>query len=272
MNYAICNETFGGWDHAHICSFAAELGYRGLEIAPYTLAASVRDLSAGQRSELRRTAEANGLTIFGLHWLLAKTEGYHVTSPDTGVRQRTADYLGALAHCCRDLGGDVLVFGSPAQRRLLPGISHAQATDYALDTFSRAAPTLASTGVTLCLEPLTTAEVDFLTTCDETVALLDRLAHPSFALHLDVKAMSSEGTPVPELIRRHASRTRHFHANDPNKRGPGFGATDFVPIFQALRETGYSHWVSVEVFDYTPDPETIARESLQYMQRCARHA
>ena len=49
-------------------------------------------------------------------------------------------------------------------------------------------------------------------------------------------------------------------------KGPGFGDMDFVPIFRALHDAGYNKWVSVEVFDYTPDPETIASESIEYMR------
>ena len=38
MRYAICNETFEGWDHQRVCRLVADLGYGGLEIAPFTLA------------------------------------------------------------------------------------------------------------------------------------------------------------------------------------------------------------------------------------------
>jgi sugar phosphate isomerase/epimerase len=272
MRYAICNETFQGWDHDRVCRTAAGLGYTGLEVAPFTLAPLITDVGPDRRRELRRQAEDAGIPIIGLHWLLAKTEGFMVTSPDPDVRRHTADYLGALARCCRDLGGDLMVFGSPQQRRVPPGKSKAEAADYALDTFRRAAPAVADAGVKFCLEPLAPAESDFLNTAAEAVELLDRIGHPSFVLHLDVKAMSSEAEPIPELIRRHAPRTAHFHANDANRRGPGFGESDFVPIFRALKETGYSGWVSVEVFDYSPDAETIARESIRYMRECQQAA
>jgi sugar phosphate isomerase/epimerase len=268
FRYAICNETFEGWDHARVCRFVAGLGYTGLEVAPFTLAPRITDVGPERRRELRRQAEDHGLRLLGLHWLLAKTEGLHLTSPDEATRRRTADYLIELARCCRDLGGDLMVFGSPAQRRIPPGATREQAADYAADTFRRAAPGFAVTGVTLCLEPLSPPEADFLNTAAEAVALLDRIDHPNFALHLDVKAMATDG-PAPDLIRRYAARTGHFHANDPNRRGPGFGEADFVPIFRALRDSGYRGWVSVEVFDYSPDPETIARESLRHMRECA---
>jgi sugar phosphate isomerase/epimerase len=268
MRYAICNETFEGWDHARVCAFIAGLGYQGLELAPFTLAPLITDVSPDCRRELRRQAADEGLTLLGLHWLLARTEGLSITSPDAAIRERTAQYLVELASCCADLGGDVLVFGSPAQRRIPAGASREQAADYAVDTFRQAARGIADAGVRLCLEPLAAPEADFINTCADAVALLDRIDHPNFVLHLDVKAMSAEETPIPELIRRHAGRTGHFHANDPNRRGPGFGAVDFIPIFQALREVDYRGWASVEVFDYSPDPETIARESLRYMREC----
>jgi sugar phosphate isomerase/epimerase len=268
MRYAICNETFEDWDHARVCETAARLGYTGLEIAPFTLAPRITDVTASQRRALRRQAEAAGVRIIGLHWLLAKTEGLTITSRDPGVRKRTAEYLGDLSNCCRDLGGDLMVFGSPAQRRVPSGYTCEQAADFALETFRRAAPVISECGVRLCLEPLAPPEADFLTTCAATVELLDRLDHPNFVLQMDVKAMSSEADPVPDLVRRYASRVGHLHANDANRRGPGFGDTDFRQIFRALQDSDYSGWVSVEVFDYTPDPETIARESIRYMREC----
>ena len=123
MRYAICNETFEGWDHARVCRFAADIGYTGLEIAPFTLAPLITQVSAEQRRLLRGQAEEQGVAIVGLHWLLAKTDGLHLTSDSEAVREKTANYLIELAGCCRDLGGELMVFGSPAQRRIPTGAS-----------------------------------------------------------------------------------------------------------------------------------------------------
>ena len=80
--------------------------------------------------------------------------------------------------------------------------------------------------------------------------------------------MATESIPIAEVIRRNGSMLAHFHANDANRRGPGMGDLDFVPIFAALRDVNYRGWASVEVFDYSPGPERLARESIAYMRRC----
>jgi sugar phosphate isomerase/epimerase len=269
MRYAICNETFGEWPLAKACECAASCGYTGLEIAPFTLAPLVTDVSASARAEIRRTLVAAGLDCVGLHWLLAKTEGFHVTHPDPAVRDRTVGYLGDIARLCADLGGRVLVFGSPKQRSLLPGVSHEQATHHLHEVFSRLVPVLESTDTVVALEPLSPVETDVLTTAAETCRLIERIGSPHVRLHLDVKAMASEPDSIPEIIRASGRYLEHFHANDVNLQGPGFGEVDFVPIFRALAEVRYPGWVSVEVFDYTPGAERLARESIKFMRRTA---
>lgn len=278
MQYAICNETFEGWEHQRVCQFVASLGYGGLEVAPFTLGTNPTQLPADQRLKLRQQAEEAGINIIGLHWLLAKTTGLHLTHPDQQVRFNTAKYLGELANLCCDLGGSLMVLGSPLQRNVLPGVSASQAFDFALDTLCQAMPRLGEFGVRLCLEPLGTAETNFLNTCAEANALVQAIDHPLCVLHLDVKAMSAEcntlddAGKIADLIRQHVSRSGHFHANDPNRRGPGFGPMPFEPIMKALQECRYSGWISVEVFDYSPDPETIARESINYLRKSLKAA
>jgi sugar phosphate isomerase/epimerase len=267
FRYAICNETFGDWPLAKACDLAAECGYGGVEIAPFTLASLATDIPASQRGEIRRTIARAGLDCVGLHWLLAHTEGFHVAHPDAAVRSRTVGYLGDLARLCHDLGGRVLVFGSPKQRSLLPGVSADEALGHIREVFTRLVPVLETTDTVVALEPLAPAETDVLTTAAETCRLLEAIGSPHVRLHLDVKAMAAEPTPTPDIIRASAPWLEHFHANDENLQGPGFGAVDFLPIFQALDEIAYAGWVSVEVFDYAPGAERLARESITFMRR-----
>jgi len=270
--FAICNEMFEGWDHGRVCRFVAEVGYEGLEIAPFTLAPLITELTAARRTELRTQAQAVGLTIVGLHWLLAKTTGLHLTSADAATRRRTSAYLADLARCCGELGGSVMVLGSPHQRRRAPGMTTNEADGYAAEVITPILPVLETTGVRLCLEPLAADETDYWNTCADVSAFVERVGHPNVCLHLDVKAMASEAVAITELIRRHATSAGHFHANDPNRRGPGFGSLDFRPVLAALSDARYGGWVSVEVFEFTPDAETIARECLRYLRQCAENA
>lgn len=268
MKFAICNETFQDWPMKKALDYAAELGYSGIEFAPFTMEKNAYDITQDVRRSVKRATVDAGLETIGLHWLLAFTEGYYLTSPDKTVRQRTSDYLGELARLCRDLGGTVLVLGSPAQRNLLPNVSEDDAMKYAADVISAADKSFKNTGVTLAIEPLGPEEGDFLLTAEKGRRLIEMVDSKNVRLHLDVKAMSSEETPIPQIIRKSVDVLEHFHANDANRRGPGMGEIDFVPILQTLKDVGYDRWVSVEVFDYEPGIETLATESLRYLKEC----
>ena len=118
LRLAICNETFGDWPFQRACDFAAQCGYTGIEIAPFTLAEYVTDISAGRRAEIRKQAERANLEVVALHWLLTKTEGLHLTSPDRQIRRKTAEYFSASRSSARPGRQD-------------PGPRIAQATQFA---------------------------------------------------------------------------------------------------------------------------------------------
>jgi sugar phosphate isomerase/epimerase len=191
MKFAICQELFEGWDWERQCRFMAETGYTGIEVAPFTLAPRITDVSAARRQELRQIAADHGLEICGLHWLLAKTEGLHLTTADRSKRDATAAYLRELAKGCGDLGGTVLVFGSPMQRNIEEGMSREQAYANAAEVFRAAMPVFGDHNVTLCMEPLTPKETNFCNTCADAAELIALVDHPCFQLHQDVKAMLS---------------------------------------------------------------------------------
>ncbi|MGC8834107.1 MAG: sugar phosphate isomerase/epimerase family protein [Armatimonadota bacterium] len=267
--FAICNEIFQGWDFEAACRSVASIGYNAVEIAPFTIAPDITEVTLQRRKELRCTAQESGLEIAGLHWLLVSPKGLHINHPEEAVRRRTVDYLRALVDFCADLGGKVMVFGSPAQRAVHPDLTYEQAWDLALESIAQVVDALEDRGVTLCMEPLPPPETNFLNTAAEAVRFVEEINHPNVRIAADVKSMCAEGRPE-DIIRKLGPMTAHFHANDANRRGPGCGDVDFRPIARALKEIGYSGFVSVEVFDYWADPETMAKESLAYLRQCFR--
>jgi D-psicose/D-tagatose/L-ribulose 3-epimerase len=265
--FAICNETFGEQPWDEVCRFVAETGYDGIELAPFTFAPSVEELGKEERLAIARTARNAGLEIVGLHWLLVSPPGLHINSPDAELRRRTREYLRALVHFCGDVGGRVMIFGSPKQRWLEADTPRQQAWEWTAETYRSVMPDAADRGVTLCMEALPPPESNFIETAAEAAQMVRTVDHSNFRLMLDVKSMCAESRPVPEIIREFLPLVEHFHANDANRRGPGFGDTDFRPIAAALLEGGYQGYVSVEVFDYSPDPQTIAQESLRTLRQ-----
>lgn len=270
MKFGICSEIFKDWnDVGRAIDYIKATGYDGIEIAPFTLADYVTDITPVQRAEVRRRAESAGLEVIGLHWLFVGPSGVHLTSPDEGVRKFTAEYLRALTRCCAEMGGSIMVLGSPNQRNVGRDVTYNQAFAHARGIVEEVLPVLEDCGVTLCMEQLTHLETNFCQTVEETVELIDAVGHPNFQLILDTKALAFQREDRPTLLKRYAKYLRHYHANDVNLEGPGFGDVDFTPIFQALKDIAFDRYVSVEVFKFDPGPEAIASRSLEYMKRIA---
>jgi sugar phosphate isomerase/epimerase len=267
MKFAICNEIFKDWKIEDVFNHAARLGYAAIEIAPFTLANSVMDISVGERRRIRDSAAQNGIAIAGIHWVLVKPEGLYINHPDPAIRGQTARYFCELVDFCADLGGKIMVVGSPKQRNVMPGVSPEQASEWAANTFSAAVAKAEQRQVTICFEPLAPVETNFINKAEQAIEFVEQFKSLAFKIILDVKAMCSESKSIPQIIKDSWPHFAHFHANDKNLKGPGSGEVNFEPISAALKEVGYDGYVSVEVFNFDEGAEAIARNSIEYLKR-----
>jgi len=269
MRISLCNEVLRDETFPQQCRLARDLGYEGLEIAPFTLAEDPRTLNAGRIREYRRIAEDSGIRITGLHWLLVVPSGLSITTPDPAVRAETLDVMLFLVHLCADLGGEVMVHGSPKQRMVESDADRAEAEKRAVDIFMEVAEEAESVGITYCIEPLTTKETNFINTLEEAAGLVDRIGRDSFRTMLDTKAASgAESVSIPELIDTWVPRgyIGHVHLNDRNLRGPGQGEDRFFPVIRALLRSRYTGILSVEPFEYRPGGPATAAFSIGYLR------
>jgi sugar phosphate isomerase/epimerase len=267
MRKAICNKTFPGWKIEEVLHYAGEIGYDGVEIDPYTLAPSVDRIGNDQRRGIRRIARKAGLQVVGIHSVTKSPESQIcINHPEESVRTSTVEHLVDLITFCSDIGGKILVFGGAKERSVHPDLTPDQSWNLAADSFRQILDVAKKEDVVVCLEPLSHRLTDFVTTAAEAMRMVEEIDHPNFRMMLDVRSATDDERPIPELISMSAKYLSHFHANDDNGRGPGYGGADYAGISGALREIGYGGYLSVEVFDVQKDLRTVARKSLAFLR------
>jgi D-psicose/D-tagatose/L-ribulose 3-epimerase len=271
FKYAFCNESMQGMSWGEQCDLVARSGYRGLEIAPFSLVKeSVAELTAGRRREMGRSMRNAGLECAGLHWLLTPPPpGLHVTTPEKETRRRSWAYLEELIDFCGDLGGSVMVFGSPKGRSSTAGQSVAEAKNYLAEGLAGVADHALRRGVKILIESLGHNQTDVVNTLAEAAEILARIDHPAIQTMFDFHNTIDETAPFPVLIDRYFPRIHHVHVQEMDGRylGSGKAATEFAPAFQMLKDRKFTGWISLEVFDFAPGPAILALESLKTLRQ-----
>ena len=264
----MCNEAFEKRTFSETCKSIRQAGYTGIEIAPFTLAERPTDIGPASRREYRNVMRGEGLTFVGLHWLMVSPKGLHVTTGDDTLRTRSWDHIRHLVDLCADLGPDgVMVFGSPKQRSTTGGMTPAHATRNYIEGLTGAAPHAESRGVTILVEALPSDQADVVQTLEEAAAIVREIGSPAVRTMFDVHNAVNEKEPHAVLVDRYFDLIRHIHVNEIDGRHCGTGNYDFKPVLEVLRKRGYTGWISLEAFDFTPGAERIANESLRHMER-----
>lgn len=137
-------------------------------------------------------------------------------------------------------------------------------------------------GVMLAIEPLNRFETHVLNTVQDGIALMQAVAHPNVALHLDTFHLNIEEKSVAGAFITAAPVLRHVHAAENDRGSVGSGHIDWDAVGSALRSQRYDGWVVAETFTGAipeiaaataiwrplfPDPLTYARDSIATLTR-----
>ncbi len=237
-------------------------GCSGVEIAPSRIWPEPAESSRKERRLYKSSVLKYDLEITALQALL-------YNRPDLGlfrsseIESKTIEYLKRLCQLASDLEAQILVFGSPANRKR-GNILLKEAFERAAIFFSKIAPTAKNLGIYLCIEPLRPQETDFITTSYEGLRLVEMVNIIGFGLHLDGKAVVEEGGNLINKFKTAMPKLKHFHINDPNLIEVNrTGLVDHFSLGEALRKAGYDRYVSIEMRT-TPDHYNVIQRSLAF--------
>lgn len=267
MKRAVCNELFGEISFEESCDLLASHGFHGVELAPFTLFDEDERIGQQAQERIKRALRNSGLEYAGIHWLLAKPDGLHITTPDSAKRKRAREHIVHLLDVSVELGGGKLILGSPKQRSA-EGIAPERALGYLaeeLDIIGNHAQRCSSQ---FLLESLPSAHTDVLNTLEEVQELLTELDNPGISSMFDFHNCVDEKLEWAELIRRYASIIEHVHLNtwegeypEPEKSG------EYAEAFRALSEIEYEGWISLEVFTVYPQPQILLHQTAAFIDR-----
>lgn len=243
-------------DHfAGACRAAKELGFDGIEIFPS------EGCDGSNRTFIRKHLEDNGLALAavgtGAGWVKHRLT---LTSPDADVRSAAEGFIRTIIDFAGSLGAPAIV-GS-MQGRWGDTVDRESALGLLSESLAFLGEYAKQYGVPVIYEPLNRYETNLANRLGDGVTLLGRVGSRNVKLLADLFHMNIEEANPADAIRSAGPHVGHVHLADSNRRPAGMGHTDFAPIAAALREVGYTGFVSAEAFPY-PDPRQAAEATIR---------
>jgi len=238
---------------------AAELGFDAIELFP-------PGPDAVDPAELRKLLGDSGLSLAavgtGAGWVKHKLT---LTHPDAAVREKARAFVRSMIDFAGPLGAPVII-GS-MQGRWGDGVTRETALGWLADRVMELGEDPGQFAVPLIYEPLNRYETNLVNTLEAGAALANAQGPSNVRLLADLFHMNIEEESLAGAIRAAGSHVGHVHFADSNRRAAGMGHTDFGPVIAALREIGYSGYLSAEVLPL-PDPLAAAKQTIESLRPC----
>ncbi len=177
--------------------------------------------------------------------------GLSITDADEEKRAAALEFVFQMI----DFGGQL---GAPA---ILGSMQGRGTLDLLAAGLRRCGERAASQGVPFIYESLNRYETNLFNRLGDAAKFLELHDLKNVVLLADLFHMNIEERDLAAAIREAGRHIGHVHFADSNRQAMGFGHTDPAPVIAALREIGYSGYLSAEIFPL-PDPEAAARQTI----------
>ena len=235
-------------------------GAAGVEVAPTKVWPQPLAATLAEIAGYRHFWESRGLRVVALQSLLFGQNHLQLFG-DAALRKAALDYLAGMIVLAGRLGAEVLVFGSPKNRRVGSG-SLPAAHDTSVALFRRLGQLAQDEGVWFCIEPNPVQYgCDFITTAAEGLALVQDVNQPGFGLHLDAAAMMLAGDNPEQIMRVAGTWWRHFHISQPYLQPVAGDACGHEVFSKAICSSEYRGWLSIEM----KPPDGLAADPLAHV-------
>lgn len=159
------------------------------------------------------------------------------------------NYLDSTMNRCKQLGGEIVVYGSPGTRKVPEGFSKDHAWRQLVSFLQRAGDIGQSKGLVVAIEPCNQKETNTLNTGEETLRMLHDVNHPFVKMIIDVRHMRAEKED-PSIVLKARDQLIHFHFSAPLPKG-GWPKTveedpDYPRLFGYLKEIYFHGGISIE--------------------------
>lgn len=241
---------------------AAELGFDAVEL--FTRSGS--DLDA---IHLQDRLGHYGLQLAAVGTGAGKVlHGLTLTDPNPEIRKKAIDFIAEMISFGAPFGAPAII-GS-MQGNVLPSGDWEETFGLLAEALEILGKHAASEGVTLIYEPLNRYETNLFNTLEAGSQFLEKNSLSNIKLLADLFHMNIEEDNLAHSILDFGKHIGHVHFADSNRKPMGFGHTDMEPIAEALKEIGYSGYVSAEAFPY-PDPDTAAKQTIKSFREYFRN-